>query len=195
MIVSTVYRLNARVRNYVRRLLNEGVWVDLVFLDTGAWELSDAESWAEVRDHPRLTLHTLDGAEQRHPLRRVERVLVHKVPRAVLRRTTRLTSQVKPLRPLHTPAKALESGHRRVAGAFHTRIYIRAYRLVRPTVLAKLFRQRLAGVDMSTVDRVVTADVYAVTLGWQLARRYPHLVATTALDLNVSSWRRDRDPA
>lgn len=195
MVVSTVYQLNERVRTYVRDLLDEGVWVDLVFLETGAWEEIDAEGWEEVRLHPRLTLHTLDGAEQRHPLRRVERVLVHKAPQAVLRRTSELTGQVKPLRPLHTPVKALEKGHQRAAGAFHRRVYVKAYRLVRPAVLAKLFRQRLAGVDMSAVDRVVAADVYAVTFGWKLARRYPHLVATTALELGAPLRSRRSDSA
>ncbi|WBB81625.1 hypothetical protein O7606_09805 [Micromonospora sp. WMMD882] len=188
MVISTVYRLNERVRNYVRALLEEeGLRVDLVFLGAEAWQEADPEEWAVVSGHPNLTLYTIDGAEQRHPLRRVERVLVHKAPRAVLTRATRLTEKVAPLRPLRTPAKALENGHRKVAGAFHKRLYIKAYRLARPSVLAKLFRQRLADVDFRTVDRVVAADVYAVTLSWQLARRHPHLVATTALERNLAA--------
>lgn len=193
MVISTVYRLNDRVRNYVCDLLDEGVRVDLVCLGAEAWQEADPEGWAEVSAHPNLSLYGIDGAEQRHPLRRVERVLVHRAPQAVLTRATRLTEKVGPLRPLHTPAKALENGHRKVAGAFHRRLYIKAYRLARPAVLARLFRQRLAGVDFRTVDRVVAADVYAVTLGWQLARRHPHLVATTAFERDLAAQPERRD--
>ncbi|NJP32627.1 hypothetical protein [Micromonospora thermarum] len=186
MIISTVYQLKERIRNYVRDLLEkEGIRVDLVFLGAKSWEEVDPEGWEQVRNHPLLTLYTLDGAEHRHPLRRVERVIVLRAPEAVLSRATRLTERVGPLRPLQRPAKALENGHRRVAGAFHSRIYNKAYKLARPSVLAKLFGRRLADVDFRTVDRIVATDVYAVTLGWRLARKHPHLVATTALDRDL----------
>ncbi|WP_018588159.1 hypothetical protein [Salinispora arenicola] len=182
VVISTENRLKTRIRNYVRDLLEkESVRVELVFVGAGAWQKVDPEGWEEVRGHPLLTLYPLDGAEQRHPLRRVERLIVHRLPGAVFSGATRLSSRVGPLR---RTAKALERRHRRVAGAFQAR-YDRAYELARPSVLARLFGQRLAEVNFREIDRVVATDVHAVTLGWRLARRYPHLVATTALDRNL----------
>ncbi|MFC6021545.1 hypothetical protein ACFP2T_35925 [Plantactinospora solaniradicis] len=132
-----------RVRNYVVNLLAEGVEVDLAMLDTDAWAEPEPEQWAEVSRHPRLRVYTLDGAERRHPVRRV-----------------------------------------------HNRVLTPFYRMNRPRLLARTFHKRLAEVDFTEVDRVVAADLYGVTLGWQLARRYPHLVATMQLDLNLHERHR-----
>jgi hypothetical protein len=132
-----------RVRTYVVNLLAEGVEVDLAILDTHAWAGPDPEQWAEVSRHPRLRVHSLDGAE-----------------------------------------------HRRIVKAGHNRVLMPFYQLGRPRLLARMFHKRLAEVDFTEVDRVVATDLYAVTLGWQLARRYPHLVATMQLDLNLHESHR-----
>ena len=58
----------------------------------------------------------------------------------------------------------------------------KVYRLVRPLMLSRKAKAVLADLDLGSVDRIVAADKSAVPLGWRLARRYPNVRATTALD-------------
>ncbi|MBF9133823.1 hypothetical protein I0C86_33545 [Plantactinospora sp. S1510] len=186
MLLAFTHRLPERVRNYVLNLLAEGVEVDLAILGTDAWSEHEPEQWAEVSRHPRLRVHSLDGAEHRHPVRRVERLLVYKLPGGAVAGTKRLTGRGQRSGDGGQP----EEGQQRIADAIHNRVFMPFYRLGRPRLLARMFHKRLAGVDFTDVDRVVAADVYAVTFGWQLARRYPHLVATMQLDLNLHESHR-----
>jgi hypothetical protein len=72
---------------------------------------------------------------------------------------------------------------RRIAGFRPTRILgVRIYGLARSWLLARRARATLAGLHLEHTDRIVAADLPAVTLGWRLARRYPRAVATTALE-------------
>lgn len=54
--------------------------------------------------------------------------------------------------------------------------------VVRPWVLGRRWRSVAAEVNLTSVERLVAADVAATTLVWRLCRRFPHVVATTALD-------------
>jgi len=183
MVMAFTYRIPERVRNYVVNLLAEGVEVDLVIVAVESWSDHDLAQWNEVRSHPRLRVHTLDGAELRHPVRRAERLLVYRLPGGALARTRRLTRRI---RPLDVPMQALENGHKRVADAFHHRVFMRLYRLGRPWLLSRLFRKRLRTMDFAALDRVVAADIFAVTLAWHLTRRHPRLVVTATLDLQLA---------
>jgi hypothetical protein len=66
------------------------------------------------------------------------------------------------------------------------RIYVA---LVRPWLLGWRWRRLLA--DVATAERIVAADMSATTLVWRLSRRYPDIVATTALDPPVAITRSD----
>ena len=85
---------------------------------------------------------------------------------------------------IHTLCQSeLSTPLRRIAGFPPTRrLAIRIYALARSWLLARRARSALAGLHLEHTDRIVAADVPAVTLGWQLARRYPRAVATTALE-------------
>ncbi|MBE1488668.1 hypothetical protein [Plantactinospora soyae] len=187
MVLAFTHRLPERVRNYVLNLLAEGVEVDLAILGTDAWSEHEPEQWAEVSRHPRLRVHSLDGAEHRHPVRRAERLLVYKLPGGAVAGTKRLAGRGP--RP-GAGGQPPEEGRQRISDAIHNRVFMPFWRLGRPRLLARMFHKRLATVDFTGVDRVVAADVYAVTLGWQLARRHPHLVATMQLDLNLHESHR-----
>jgi hypothetical protein len=181
MLIAFTYKIPDRVRNYARELLDDGVLLDLVILSASAWSDDDPDGWREISQHPRLRLLALTGAEHGHPVRRAERVIVHCLPRKALLGTRRLARKVLPLRPLDKPVGKLQDGHDRVASAFHRRAFMPVYKVFRPRLLAGLFDKRLGDVDLSGLDRIVAADVYAVTLGWRLARRHPSVVATTSL--------------
>jgi hypothetical protein len=66
--------------------------------------------------------------------------------------------------------------------ARYRRIFMPVYRLVRPLMLSHRAKAVLVDLDFGSVDRIVAADRPAVPLGWRLARRYPSVRATTALD-------------
>jgi hypothetical protein len=52
--------------------------------------------------------------------------------------------------------------------------------VVRPWLLGR--RWRALDTRAASAERVVAADVAAITLVWHLGRRHPHVVATTALE-------------
>ncbi len=61
--------------------------------------------------------------------------------------------------------------------------------LVRPWLFG--WRWRTLRSDVTAAERIVAADVSATTLVWRLCRRYPEIVATTALDPPAAVLRRD----
>lgn len=62
--------------------------------------------------------------------------------------------------------------------------------VVRPWLLGRRWRALPVRVDVAAAERLVAADVTAITLVWRLSRRYPHVVATTALDSPAVASRR-----
>lgn len=171
LLLSFVIRPHPRVTNLARQLLDRKVRVDLLVINAGAW--------AELAPHPLLRIHSLDGAEHRHPVRRLERVVVHRLPAAALGGAARLAGTG----PLAAPLGSLQRGHGRLAETFHHRVYMRAYGIVRPWLLARLFRAAVRSIDLGDVDRIIASDILTVTLGWRLARRVPSAVATTSIGL------------
>jgi hypothetical protein len=71
---------------------------------------------------------------------------------------------------------------RRVSRGVHRKLFWPAFRAVRPWILVRYGRGRVTALDLADADRIVAADTPAIPLAWRLARRYPHVRATTALD-------------
>ena len=169
VLLSFNLRPNERVIDLASDLLSQEAQIDLFVMKS--------DGWSDFEGHPRMRIHSLDGAEMRHPVRWVEHMLVYRAPLALLARARRLVGNAAPGRPV----AALERGYERIADAFHRRVFMRVYSIVRPWVLARLFRKPLRSIDLSGVDRIIATDVLTVTLGWRLARRYPAAAATTSL--------------
>lgn len=160
-----------RVTDLACNLLSQGAQIDLFVMKP--------QGWRNLEDDPRVRIHSLDGAEMRHPVRWAEHLLIYRAPRAALALARRLAGHGA----LGRLVEALERGHERIAGAFHRRIFMRVYVIFRPWVLAGLFRKPLRSIGLTGVDRIVATDILTVPLGWRLARRYPAAVATTSLTL------------
>jgi hypothetical protein len=71
---------------------------------------------------------------------------------------------------------------KRVSHGVHRKLFWPAFRAVRPWLLVRYGRDRVEALDLAGADRIVAADTPAVPLAWRLARRYPDVRATTALD-------------
>ncbi|RZU74544.1 hypothetical protein EV384_3016 [Micromonospora kangleipakensis] len=170
LLLSFNMRPHDRVVALAERLLDEGARVDLLVL-------SD-KNWADFADRPGLRVLALNGAEKRHPVLRVERILVTRAPEKVLNGLGRLTGDGAAGRPV----RVLSRGHTRVSRAFHRRVFMKTYANFRPLVLSRIFDKRLPAFGLDNVDMIVASDALSVTLGWKLARRFPHAIATTSLD-------------
>ncbi|CNE15497.1 Uncharacterised protein [Mycobacterium tuberculosis] len=147
-------------RHFVEK---EGAQVDLVTAHKG--------EWAELDE--RVRLHRLDQREARHPVPRLERFLVFRLPSLIMR----------PVARLGRPGAALERVRVRISRAVHRRLFVPFYRHARPLVLTRIARRRALGdIDMAQVARVIVTDRTSVPLGRRLANRHPDLVVTTRLD-------------
>ncbi|MFG1652365.1 hypothetical protein ACGFIE_20795 [Micromonospora sp. NPDC049275] len=174
VILSLIHRPSLRLTNYVQSLVGRGDDVHVL--------VSRLEHWEEAAlEHP-PHLHPLDRPEEQLPVRRAERLLVFRVPRAVSKAAGRL-AQRRWGRPLRRPADVLSRAQAKVSGAVHKRLFMPPYRAFRPRLLATQFDAALRAVDLDTVDLVVASDVYTVTLAARVARQYPDLRVTTGLEL------------
>jgi glycosyltransferase involved in cell wall biosynthesis len=173
-----------RVTNYADYLVGQGVGVDLVVVDRRRVQGLSVDS--RVRVHPLLK------AESGQPLRRIERLVVHRIPGATLAATRRLLAGQRLTRPLAAPLVTLERWHLRLSEAFSRRIFHPAYRSIRPWLLSRPSRKALRAIDIAGVERIVAADLSAVALAWRLARRHRAATATTILDRKPYA---DREPA
>jgi hypothetical protein len=161
-----------RVKEHLAFLLSRGVPVTLVCLCRGHWR--------EFRHVEHLDVVPLSRAERQHLFNILESVLVYDVAGAALYRARRLARRAPALRP---PVTMIDRTHKKVARAFHTKVYNRFYALVRAQILASLGRRELARKGpIPPLERIIAADTNAVALGWRLAKRFPQAVATTALE-------------
>ncbi|MGW7518833.1 hypothetical protein ACWGJ2_24920 [Streptomyces sp. NPDC054796] len=177
--------VGGRVKSYLAHLLDQGTEVELV--------TTAPEEWERFAASPGLRTHTLRDAERRHPIPRLERALVHRLPRALptgaraagtLAARTRTRTRTPLAGPVARGTALGERAHRRAAGAVHRKGFLPLYRQLRPWLLARVAQRTAGRIDFATVDRVVAADTVSIALGARLARRHPSLVATTALDKN-----------
>ncbi|MEU4567480.1 hypothetical protein [Micromonospora sp. NPDC023956] len=175
VVLSLIHRPPLRLVNYVQDLAGRGDDVHLF--------VSRLEHWHEVEDlHPGIRLHALDRPEEQLLVRRVERALVFRGPRAVSKAVGRVAEQ-RWGRPLRRPADVVSRAQAKVSGAVHKRLFMPTYRAFRPRLLASRFDEALGALDFGRVDLVVAADVYTVTLAARLARRHPSVRVTTGLEL------------
>lgn len=160
-------------RDFALRAAAAGLGVDVI--------TNDANLWRDAARDPRLRIHPVDVAESRRPLLRVERALVYRVPGKLLataRERTRRQEAIWPELGVLTAQRA----HNKLARLIHTNGFERGYRIVRPRVMWRVVkRDVLPRLDLARTRRVVVAGTNGVTVGWQLARRYPEITVTTSL--------------
>jgi hypothetical protein len=177
VVVSLNYVAARQAIRYANALVEVGVDVDFVVTqNTSATE-------APVEVDPRVNVHPVMAVEAKHPIRRVERFLVFRLPGGLLSRARAITSRGGMTRGVDRALEAVQRAHQYAAGSFHHRMFMPVFRQVRPLLLARAARKGMAALDIGSVERIVAADNAAVPLAWRLARRYPTPVATTALDL------------
>jgi hypothetical protein len=163
------------VRAYVDDLVSAGVDVDLL--------LAEPSSTEDLEIDPRVKVHTvLDIEEARLPVRRVERAIVFGVWEKTLGKARTYTMDRKALRPVDVALDYARRGHGYVSRGFHDRLFWPAFKVARPWILTRRSHDLVQSLDLSNVDRIVAGDPPAVPMAWRLARRYPTIRVTTALD-------------
>ena len=189
IIALTTSRRNA-VLDDCAFLREQGAEVQLLTLKADDWPELDAE----------VPVLELGAAEKVHPLPRVERLLVFRLPGAffkVLLRAAAVLASVPggsaPARALAGAARTAEAGWTKVANAWHRRGFMRFYRVLRPWVLWRAARRSvLSPAVLDGFDRVVVADAQGIPVGWHLARRDEALPVTLGLDrTSVAVARRE----
>lgn len=171
VVLALNYRPQQRVLHYVSELAAAGVDVELV--------LAERTSADNLSLDPRVRVSTVFNAELRDvPLRRYERALLSQLPAKVIGKARSLTSN----RAIHRSLGLAGRAQRQVSRTVHRNLFWPAFRSLRPWILVRYGRGRVEALDLSSVDRIVAADTPAVPLAWRLARRYPQIRATTALD-------------
>jgi hypothetical protein len=175
VVLSFSYRPPRAVRTYVDSLVGVGVEVDLL--------LAEVRSTAELDIDPRVKVHTvLDIEETRLPVRRVERAIVFGVWERALGKARTYTIDRKALRPVDVVLDVAKRGQGYVSRNVHQRLFCPAFKVVRPWILTRRSHGLVRSLDLANVDRIVAGDSSAVPLAWRLARRYPTIRVTTALD-------------
>jgi hypothetical protein len=179
VVIALNHRRHRAISSEAAWALDHGVEVHLVTVSAEQWPFLD----------PRIRVHELRQGEGAHLVPRIERILVFRAPRALFTRADAVLAKLTgtPARPVASPALALEralrAGYEKVARAFHRKLFVRFYRLLRPYILWRVAdRQVLPKVGVSSADQVVVQDAAAITLGWHLARRYPDLDVAFTLD-------------
>jgi len=176
LLISYTYRPTARVVSYAHFLREHGLEVDLIVWDADVWRAFYPQLPSGVRLFP------VRETEARFVVRRLESLLVRRIPRGLLARGHRVAASNPTMRRLDPAVSFCERVYLRVASPFHTRVFMRAYTVIRPVLLARATRKMLDGVDFGTVDRIVATDMHAITSAWRLAQRYPTAAATSTLD-------------
>jgi hypothetical protein len=159
-----------RVNNYANDIGEHGVRVTAL--------VADGQGWARALAlHPSIEVCSLGRAENRLPLLWAYVALVERLPGGLLRR---LQSGLPG--PLGRAAGLARRVHRKIAGKLRKHVFWRLYRPLRSHAMRRLALRRLAALDLPTASRVVCADESAIPFGWSLARRFPDLEVTRAMD-------------
>ena len=199
VVLSFSYHPPRGVRSYVDDLVRAGV--DVGLLAGGAcalgllasfpywlygWTLSllpETRSLEELDIDPRVKVHTVLGVDETSlPVRRIERAVVFSVWEKSLGKARAYTVDRKALRPVDVVLDVATKGQGYVSRGFHYRLFWPAFKVARPWILTRRARGLVQELDLANVDRIVAGDPPAVPLAWRLARRYPNIRATTALD-------------
>ena len=174
VVLSLSYHPSRRVQNYVTDLVNAGVDVDLL--------VAESTSTEDVELDPRVNVRRVLDVEADLPLRRIERAMVFTLPGKVFGKARSITSNNRVLRPVDPAVALAKRAQYKLSKGFHRKLFWPAFRVARPWMLARRGRASAQAFDLATADRIVAADSPAIPLAWRLARRYPQVRATTALD-------------
>lgn len=185
VVLSLAYQPTSRVQAYVQQLIEAGVDVDLVVAESSSTEEIELDPRARV--HPVLHSEVADV-----PIRRIERILVYSLWSKAFSKVRSYTGRPA-LRKVDAALALTRRGQQAVSRFIHRRMFWPVFRVMRPLVLARRARGPVEALDLAGAERVVAADIPATPLAWRLARRYPDLTVTTALDLNP--YVRDDQPA
>ncbi|WP_335986362.1 hypothetical protein [Glycomyces sp. MUSA5-2] len=157
-----------RANRYAAYAAERGVRVEAI--------VADGQRWGSALElHPSVTVYSLAAAENRLPQVWLYETLVERVLGGVLRR---LDGRV----PGSAAAARL---HRKAAGWLRRNVFWRLYGPVRHHAVRPLAVRRLARLDLAGTDRVVCVEESTVPLGWSIAKRYPDLTVTRAVDPQV----------
>lgn len=177
LLVSHAVRPNVRrIGHYAEFLLDHGYAVDLIAWDEQRWREFEVPLPAAVR------FFAVRDSESELVVRRLEHLLIYRIPGKALRVVMRVTQSNPVTRPLAPAISFAQRGHKWFARGFHRRIFLRAYAVVRAPLMARSTAKALRGVEFTDVDRIVATDINAVTYVWRLARKYPDAAATARLD-------------
>jgi hypothetical protein len=170
VVLALSYRPQQRVLHYVSELAAAGVDVDLV--------LAETKSAENLPHQPRVRVSTIFATELKDmPLRRYERVLVLQLPAKVIGK-----ARSRAAGPLRRTLESAGRYQRRLSRGIHRKLFWPAFRTVRPWILVRYGRGPVEALNLGAADRIVAADTPAIPLAWRLARRYPEVRVTTALD-------------
>lgn len=175
VVIALSYKLSGRVRSYIEDLIGAGVRVDLLVLENKT--LEDTEFGPLVNARP-----VFDREMYGLPLRWVERKLVFDVPSQLFGKARSLTRKGKRLALLDRTALAVRRRQTKVSKKFHEKLFWPMFKQARPLLLISASRKQALTFDIGNADRIVAADPAALPLAWRIAKRYPHVYATKALD-------------
>lgn len=174
VVISLSQRLPRRVESYVNALATAGVGVDLLVTETVSTAGNELD--------PRVRVHTVFDVEADRGIARAERGLVFTLPGRAFGKARSLTADKPALRLVDAALAVGRRGQSRLFRGFHDRLFWPAYRFARPMALTRTARGPAEALDLSAADRIVAGDPPAVPLAWRLARKYPDVRVTSALD-------------
>ncbi|OJF09468.1 hypothetical protein [Couchioplanes caeruleus] len=175
VVIALNYKLTTRVRSYVQDLADAGVDIDLLVAETGS--TADADLDARVRVHRVLDVEVHDVL-----IRRIVRGVLFTFPTKAFGKARSMTVGRPALKKVDAGLALTRRTQSWVSRGIHKKLFWPTFRAVRPLILARRGRGPAMELDLAGADRIVAADQPAVPLAWRLARRYPGVRATTALD-------------
>ncbi len=178
VVLTLTYKLSDRVQSYISDLTGAGVRVDL--LVTERRTLEDVELDEEL-----VNVHRVfeDSEMYGYPLRWVERRVLFDVPTKVFTKTRAVTRNGERLQVLDKTALKVRRVQAAVSQGIHHKLFWPVFKRARPLLLISRARKKaLKSIDIAGADRIVAVDSAVVPLAWRIAKRYPGVQATTALD-------------
>jgi glycosyltransferase involved in cell wall biosynthesis len=176
LVVSVTRGRRKGVVDDVRYILDTGSQVTLVCMR--------ASDWPELEGQ--VTFSEVEKAELRHPLLRAEQGLVVGLPNLLLRVAAgafRRLGRVPGAGAAVARTNQVRAAYNRLGSAFHTRVFMKGYHVIRPWLLWRSARSiLLPDVDLGAIDLVLLADAQAVSIGWHLAKARPDLPVSFSLD-------------
>jgi len=175
-VVTTAQNPSERVIALVQGLAERGHEVQLF--------TTAPDFWLSLGLVPAPRVRRPERQERDHPVSRIERTLVYRIPK-VFSRVGDLIAETAPQGWIGRLGAAAAGAQRRVSGVIHHRLFMPGYREFRPLIMAWVLHPQLRDLDLDRLDRIVAADVNSVPFASRLARRYPYALATNSLLLDT----------